>query len=87
MIYCGAVNPSAVPHMTPLAQEMYTYDAVPSFYENAPLILLPPLEPDGKHATYTEWLEGYERFLKAETQVESRSGLGAFFPRPIAAFP
>ena len=65
VIYCGAVNPSAVPHMTPLAQEMYTYDAVPSFYENAPLLLLPPLEPDGKHATYTEWLEGYERFLKA----------------------
>ena len=65
VIYCGAVNPSAVPHMTPLAREMYTYDAVPSFYENAPLLLLPPLEPDGKHATYTQWLEGYERFLKA----------------------
>ncbi len=65
VIFCAAVNPSAVPHMTPLAQEMYTYDAVPSFYENAPLLLLPPLEPDGKHATYTEWLEGYERFLKA----------------------
>jgi spermidine/putrescine-binding protein len=64
-IFCGAVNPSAVPHMTSLAQDMYTYDAVPSFYENAPLLLLPPLESDGKHATYTEWLEGYERFLKA----------------------
>ena len=64
-IFCGAVNPSAVPHMTSLAQQMYTYDAVPSFYENAPLLLLPPLESDGMHATYTEWLEGYERFLKA----------------------
>ena len=65
VIFCGAVNPSAVPKMTPLARDMYTYDDVPSFYENAPLILLPPAEPDGKHATYWQWLEGYERFLKA----------------------
>jgi spermidine/putrescine transport system substrate-binding protein len=66
VIACGAVNPSAVPLMTEAAQNMYTYDDVTKFYtENAPLILLPPLEPDGKHATYDEWLEGYESFLKA----------------------
>lgn len=65
VIFCGAVNPSAVPKMTPLARDMYTYDAVPSFYDNAPLIHLPPLESDGKHATYQDWLEAYERFLKA----------------------
>ena len=66
VIYCGAVNPSAVPLMSDLARDMYTYDDVTRFYdENAPLIYLPPLEPDGKHAIYDEWLDGYEQFLKA----------------------
>ena len=65
VIYCGAVNPSAVPLMKPEAAAIYPYGDMVSFYKNAPLIPLPPLEDDGEHATYDQWLMGYERFLKA----------------------
>ncbi|MCZ6721027.1 MAG: PotD/PotF family extracellular solute-binding protein [Proteobacteria bacterium] len=65
VIFCGAVNPAAVPLMAPESRAMYRYDDIEAFYQNAPLIPLPPFEDDGKHATYDQWLEGYERFLKA----------------------
>lgn len=62
----GAVNEQAVPNLTPEMQALYSYDDVLAFYsEKAPLIPLPPFEDDGKHATYDQWLEGYERFLKS----------------------
>lgn len=65
VIFCGAVNPSAVSLMAPEASAMYPYNDMAAFSEHAPLIPLPPFEDDGEHATYTQWLEGYERFLKA----------------------
>ena len=51
--------------MAPESRAMYRYDDIEAFYQNAPLIPLPPFEDDCKHATYDQWLEGYERFLKA----------------------
>ena len=62
----GAVNEQAYPNLTPEMQGLYSYNDVLSFYnEKAPLIPLPPFEDDGTHATYNQWLEEYERFLKA----------------------
>lgn len=64
-IFCGVVNPSAVPLMAPESAAIYPYGDMASFSKHAPLVPLPPFEDDGQHATYNQWLEGYERFLKA----------------------
>lgn len=61
----GVVNPDAVPLLSETDRNLYPYDDIEGFASKAVMFPFPPTESDGVHATYDEWLEEYERLLKA----------------------
>ena len=63
--YQGVVVADAVPQLSDVARNLYPYDDIEGFAEKALFIPFPPTEADGVHATYDDWLEEYERLLKA----------------------
>ncbi len=64
-IFQGVVVAEAVPKLSDAARDLYPYDDIDSFSRKAIMFPFPPTEPDGVHATYDDWLEEYERLLKA----------------------
>lgn len=63
--YQGVVTADAVSQLSDVARGLYPYDDIEGFADKALFIPFPPTEADGVHATYDDWLEEYERFLKA----------------------
>ncbi|NIM94761.1 MAG: extracellular solute-binding protein [Anaerolineales bacterium] len=61
----GVVNPNAVPLTDPDIAAIYDYDNLDNIFEIAPVYDLPPLEPDGEHTTYDEWITAWEEFKAA----------------------
>ncbi len=61
----GIVNQQAITELDPKARGLYPYDYIDSFGEKAKFYAFPPLESDGAHATFEEWLKEYERFKTA----------------------
>ena len=64
-IFQGVVVADAVPLLSDDARSLYPYDDIQGFSEKAVMFPFPPTESDGVHATYDDWLEEYERLLKA----------------------
>jgi spermidine/putrescine-binding protein len=61
----GVTNAKAVPAMKPERAALYPYDDIEGFGQKAKFYAFPPHEPDGTHATWTEWQTEYERFKTA----------------------
>jgi spermidine/putrescine-binding protein len=59
------VNTKAVEKLKPETAALYPYNDLDSFAEKATLYAFPPLDSDGTHATWDEWLAEYERFKTA----------------------
>lgn len=64
-IFQGVVVADAVPKLSDAARDLYPYDDIQGFSDKAIMFPFPPTEADGEHATYDDWLEEYERLLKA----------------------
>jgi spermidine/putrescine-binding protein len=59
------VNLDAIPLVSQENRDMYRYDDMSVIAKKATLHPIPPSEPDGTHATHDDWLEEYDRLLKA----------------------
>ncbi|GIK97063.1 MAG: hypothetical protein BroJett029_12720 [Alphaproteobacteria bacterium] len=56
------VNTEAIAALEPSLRVLYPYDDMESFGRKAQFFAFPPLDSDGRHATYAEWIAEYERF-------------------------
>lgn len=56
------VNTQAIAALGPSLRALYPYDDMESFGRAAHFFAFPPLEADGRHATYAEWIAEYQRF-------------------------
>ena len=61
----GIVNTEAMAALDPDAKALYPYDDMDAFGSKAKFYAFPPLEEDGVHATFDDWIEDYERFKTA----------------------
>lgn len=61
----GIVNKQAIDALDPAARSLYPYDDMDSLGAKAKFYAFPPLEEDGEHATFEDWLKAYERFKTA----------------------
>jgi len=61
----GIVNQKAVEALKPERRALYPYDDIEGFGEKAKFYAFPPFEPDGTHATWSDWQAEYERFKTA----------------------
>src|SRR4051812_1021669 len=59
------VVPEAINKLQPATRSLYPYDKLDEFAQKAKFFPMPPLEPDGKHATYTDWQNAYSKFKAA----------------------
>jgi spermidine/putrescine transport system substrate-binding protein len=59
------VVPAAVEKLQPLTKSLYPYDNLAEFEKKAKFFPMPPLEPDGKHASYSDWQAAYQKFKAA----------------------
>jgi hypothetical protein len=48
-----------------LTRSLYPYDNLAEFQQKAKFFPMPPLEPDGTHASYTDWQAAYQKFKAA----------------------
>ncbi len=55
----------AIDQLKPATRSLYPYDNLAEFEQKAKFFPMPPLEPDGKHASYTDWQEAYQKFKAA----------------------
>jgi spermidine/putrescine transport system substrate-binding protein len=55
----------AIDQLQPSTRSLYPYDNLAEFEQKAKFFPMPPLEPDGKHASYTDWQAAYQRFKAA----------------------
>jgi spermidine/putrescine transport system substrate-binding protein len=55
----------AIDRLQPSTRSLYPYDNLAEFEQRAKFFPMPPLEPDGKHASYTDWQAAYQRFKAA----------------------
>jgi spermidine/putrescine transport system substrate-binding protein len=55
----------AVDQLQPSTRSLYPYDNLAEFEQKAKFFPMPPLEPDGKHASYTDWQAAYQKFKAA----------------------
>jgi spermidine/putrescine-binding protein len=55
----------AIDQLEPSTRSLYPYDNLAEFEQKAKFFPMPPLEPDGKHASYTDWQAAYQRFKAA----------------------
>ena len=51
--------------LQPSTRSLYPYDNLAEFEQKAKFFPMPPLEPDGTHASYTDWQAAYQRFKAA----------------------
>ncbi len=61
----GITNLDAIAQTTPEHQAIYSYDNIDQFLARARMEPMPPAESDGTHITYDDFLEEYDRLLKA----------------------
>ncbi len=61
----GITNLKAVPELPEELRTSYNYDDLESFMTKARLQPVPPTEAEGDIATYDDFLEEYQRLLKA----------------------
>jgi spermidine/putrescine transport system substrate-binding protein len=61
----GIVNSKAIEQLDPDAKALYPYDDPAGFEAKATFYSFPPLEEDGEHATFDDWMTEYERFKLA----------------------
>ena len=59
------VNNEAIASLPPAIKALYPYDSIEDFGKKAGFFAVPPTEPDGTHATFSDWLKAYERFKTA----------------------
>jgi spermidine/putrescine transport system substrate-binding protein len=59
------VIPEAVEKLQPLTRSLYPYDNLAEFQQKAKFFPMPPLEPDGTHASYIDWQAAYQKFKAA----------------------
>jgi spermidine/putrescine transport system substrate-binding protein len=55
----------AIDKLKPETRSLYPYDNLAEFEQKAKFFPMPPLEPDGKHASYTDWQAAYQKFKAA----------------------
>ncbi len=55
----------AIDQLQPSTRSLYPYDNLAEFEQKAKFFPMPPLEPDGTHASYTDWQAAYQRFKAA----------------------
>jgi spermidine/putrescine transport system substrate-binding protein len=55
----------AIDQLQPSTRSLYPYDNLAEFEQKAKFFPMPPLEPDGQHASYTDWQAAYQRFKAA----------------------
>jgi spermidine/putrescine-binding protein len=56
---------AAIDKLKPATRSLYPYDNLAEFEQKAKFFPMPPLEPDGKHASYTDWQAAYQKFKAA----------------------
>ncbi len=56
---------AAIDKLKPATRSLYPYDNLAEFQQKAKFFPMPPLEPDGKHASYTDWQAAYQKFKAA----------------------
>ena len=56
---------AAIDQLKPATRSLYPYDNLAEFQQKAKFFPMPPLEPDGKHASYTDWQAAYQKFKAA----------------------
>ena len=61
----GIVNSVAIEQLDPESRALYPYDDPAGFAEKATFYTFPPLEEDGTHATFDDWVKEWERFKSA----------------------
>ena len=61
----AVVNLDAISEVAQENRDMYRYDDMSQISRKATLHPVPPLEPDGTHATFDDMIEEYERLLRA----------------------
>jgi spermidine/putrescine-binding protein len=55
----------AIDKLQPATRSLYPYDNLAEFEQKAKFFPMPPLEPDGKHASYADWQAAYQKFKAA----------------------
>jgi spermidine/putrescine-binding protein len=55
----------AIDMLQPATRSLYPYDNLAEFEQKAKFFPMPPLEPDGTHASYSDWQAAYQRFKAA----------------------
>src|SRR5215510_12995593 len=63
--YQAIVIPDAIAKLQPGTKALYPYDNLGEFEKKAKFFPMPPLEPDGKHASYADWQAAYQKFKAA----------------------
>jgi spermidine/putrescine-binding protein len=58
----GVVTPDAVPLLPPAVAEIYPYDDIESVFQQAPLIVQPPLDPGADYVSFSQFLEMWQEF-------------------------
>ncbi len=58
----GIVNTKAVEALDPASRALYPYDDPTGFDEKFTFYTFPPLEDDGVHATFEDWVREWDRF-------------------------
>jgi spermidine/putrescine transport system substrate-binding protein len=56
---------AAIDKLKPATRSLYPYDNLAEFQQKAKFFPMPPLEPDGKHASYIDWQAAYQKFKAA----------------------
>jgi len=59
------VIPEAIEKLQPATKALYPYDNLSEFEKKAKFFPMPPLEPDGTHASYADWQAAYQKFKAA----------------------
>jgi spermidine/putrescine transport system substrate-binding protein len=59
------VIPEAIEKLQPATKALYPYDNLAEFEKKAKFFPMPPLEPDGTHASYADWQAAYQKFKAA----------------------
>jgi len=63
--YQAIVVPDAIAKLQPATKALYPYDNLAEFQKKAKFFPMPPLKPDGVHASYEDWQAAYQKFKSA----------------------
>jgi len=63
--YQGIMVRAAIDKLSPELRGLYPYDNLAEFQKKAKFFPMPPLKPDGVHASYDDWTAAYQRFKAA----------------------